>query len=148
MPEATEEDPAKKWNFSKMHVLVQSFNNIEAKGASHNYNTKPNEKMHRPLKNQINKINKLNANTLTPHEESSTHPDLLPASLSTVQGRGLQGKPLAVLLSFGDSFYICLAKWLTAELKASNEGGKEMSYAIELSPSDNIIEYRSMKDCL
>ncbi|KAF8263942.1 hypothetical protein EI94DRAFT_1703632 [Lactarius quietus] len=157
MLEATEDDPAKKWNFPKMHMLVQSFDNIEVKGASCNYNTKPNEKMHRPLKksynlqtnfkniapqilqiehvtfmsvlihSQIDEIDKLNTNALTPDEESPTHLDLLPASLSTAQGRGLWG-----------SFHICLAKWLTAELEASNEGGKEMSYAIELNPSDNI----------
>ncbi|KAF8258959.1 hypothetical protein EI94DRAFT_1814242 [Lactarius quietus] len=162
MLEATEDDPAKKWNFPKMHALVHSFNNIEAKGASRNYNMKPNEKMHGPLKKsynfQINEIDKLNANTLTPDEQLPTHLDLLPGSLSTAQGRGLWGKvfynehillhsqqPPATLLSFGDSFHIHLAKWLTAELKASNEGGEEMSYAIELSPSDNIIEYRSMK---
>ncbi|KAH9009316.1 hypothetical protein EDB85DRAFT_2162874 [Lactarius pseudohatsudake] len=29
-----------------MHALVHSFDDIEAKGASRNYNTKPNEKMH------------------------------------------------------------------------------------------------------
>ncbi|KAH9008313.1 hypothetical protein EDB84DRAFT_112461 [Lactarius hengduanensis] len=45
------EDPrnkttAKNWNFPKMHALVHSFDDIEAKGASRNYNTKPNEKMH------------------------------------------------------------------------------------------------------
>ncbi|KAI9434761.1 hypothetical protein BJY52DRAFT_1197985 [Lactarius psammicola] len=40
----------KNWNFPKMHVLVHSFDNIEAKGASCNYNTKPNEKLHGPLK--------------------------------------------------------------------------------------------------
>lgn len=33
-----------------MHALVHSFDDIEAKGASRNYNTKPNEKMHGPLK--------------------------------------------------------------------------------------------------
>jgi len=33
-----------------MHVLVHSFNDIKAKGASWNYNTKPNEKLHGPLK--------------------------------------------------------------------------------------------------
>ncbi|KAH8991781.1 hypothetical protein EDB86DRAFT_3065116 [Lactarius hatsudake] len=38
------------WNFPKMHALVHSFDNIEAKGASRNYNTKPNEKLHGPLK--------------------------------------------------------------------------------------------------
>ncbi|KAI0290729.1 hypothetical protein BC826DRAFT_911593, partial [Russula brevipes] len=40
----------KNWNFPKMHALVHSFDDIEAKGASRNYNTKPNEKLHGPLK--------------------------------------------------------------------------------------------------
>lgn len=40
----------KNWNFPKMHALVHSFDDIVAKGASRNYNTKPNEKMHGPLK--------------------------------------------------------------------------------------------------
>ncbi|KAF8268009.1 hypothetical protein EI94DRAFT_1801011 [Lactarius quietus] len=33
-----------------MHTLVHSFDNIEAKGASRNYNMKPNKKLHGPLK--------------------------------------------------------------------------------------------------
>ncbi|KAI9431873.1 hypothetical protein H4582DRAFT_2113324 [Lactarius indigo] len=37
---------AKNWNFPKMHALVHGFDDIKAKGASRNYNTKPNEKMH------------------------------------------------------------------------------------------------------
>ena len=40
----------KDWNFPKMHALVHSFDDIKAKGASRNYNTKPNEKLHGPLK--------------------------------------------------------------------------------------------------
>jgi hypothetical protein len=40
----------KKWDFPKMHTLMHAFDDIEAKGASQNYNTKPNEKLHRPLK--------------------------------------------------------------------------------------------------
>ncbi|KAF8258702.1 hypothetical protein EI94DRAFT_1910877 [Lactarius quietus] len=40
----------KNWNFPKMHALVHSFDDIRAKGASWNYNTKPNEKLHGPLK--------------------------------------------------------------------------------------------------
>ena len=41
---------SKSWNFPKMHALVHSFDNIKAKGVSRNYNMKPNEKMHGPLK--------------------------------------------------------------------------------------------------
>lgn len=42
--------PVKTWNFPKMHALVHSFDDIEAKGASRNYNTKPNEKLHGPIR--------------------------------------------------------------------------------------------------
>ena len=40
----------KNWNFPKMHTLVHSFDDIREKGVSQNYNTKPNEKLHGPLK--------------------------------------------------------------------------------------------------
>ncbi|KAI0258015.1 hypothetical protein BC834DRAFT_975858 [Gloeopeniophorella convolvens] len=45
-----EEDKPKNWAFPKMHALIHSFDDIRAKGVSRNYNTKPNEKMHGPLK--------------------------------------------------------------------------------------------------
>ncbi|KAI9445866.1 hypothetical protein H4582DRAFT_2069128 [Lactarius indigo] len=49
---SAEEDneKVKDWNFPKMHALVHGFDDIEAKGASRNYNTKPNEKFHGPLR--------------------------------------------------------------------------------------------------
>ncbi|KAH9969240.1 hypothetical protein BJV74DRAFT_799380 [Russula compacta] len=40
----------KSWHFPKMHVLVHSFDDIKQKGATCNYNMKPNEKLHGPLK--------------------------------------------------------------------------------------------------
>ncbi|KAG1759607.1 hypothetical protein EDD22DRAFT_849145 [Suillus occidentalis] len=40
----------KSWNFPKMHLSAHLFDDIEAKGVTQNYNTKPNEKMHGPLK--------------------------------------------------------------------------------------------------
>ncbi|KAG2067656.1 hypothetical protein BDR04DRAFT_1129523 [Suillus decipiens] len=40
----------KDWIFSKLHMIMHLFNDIEAKGASRNYNTKLNEQMHGPLK--------------------------------------------------------------------------------------------------
>ncbi|KAH9953929.1 hypothetical protein BC827DRAFT_1280060 [Russula dissimulans] len=43
-------EDVKSWNFPKMHALVHSFDDVKAKGASCNYNTKPNEKLHGPLK--------------------------------------------------------------------------------------------------
>ncbi|KAK0229022.1 hypothetical protein IW262DRAFT_1265390, partial [Armillaria fumosa] len=40
----------KLWNFPKIHSHKHLVDNIMAKGVTQNYNTKPNEKMHRPLK--------------------------------------------------------------------------------------------------
>ena len=40
----------KNWNFPKIHSLVHLFDDIVAKGATRNYNTKTNESRHRPLK--------------------------------------------------------------------------------------------------
>jgi hypothetical protein len=38
------------WNFPKFHSVYHLFDDIEAKGATRNYNTKVNEKLHGPLK--------------------------------------------------------------------------------------------------
>ncbi|KAG1849777.1 hypothetical protein F4604DRAFT_1971059 [Suillus subluteus] len=48
----TEDDDEsdKDWNFPKLHMITHLFDDIKAKGASRNYNTKPNEQMHGPLK--------------------------------------------------------------------------------------------------
>ncbi|KAI0631788.1 hypothetical protein C8Q77DRAFT_1074747 [Trametes polyzona] len=43
-------DAKKSWNFPKAHTHMHVFDNIEAKGVTANYNTKPNEKMHGPIK--------------------------------------------------------------------------------------------------
>ncbi|KAK0186796.1 hypothetical protein F5146DRAFT_1143188 [Armillaria mellea] len=40
----------KVWNFPKLHSPKHLFNDIEAKGITLNYNTKPNESMHRSFK--------------------------------------------------------------------------------------------------
>ncbi|KAH9858046.1 hypothetical protein C2E23DRAFT_719166 [Lenzites betulinus] len=44
------EEDSKNWNFPKVHSHLHAFDDIEAKGVSRNYNTKPNEKLHGPLK--------------------------------------------------------------------------------------------------
>ncbi|KAI0033052.1 hypothetical protein K488DRAFT_48524 [Vararia minispora EC-137] len=44
------DETPKNWNFPKLHLLQHSFDDVEAKGATANYNTKPNEKMHGPFK--------------------------------------------------------------------------------------------------
>ncbi|KAG1878857.1 hypothetical protein F4604DRAFT_2000136 [Suillus subluteus] len=47
----TESEPKtnKNWNFPKKHMITHIFDDILAKGATCNYNTKPNEKMHGTL---------------------------------------------------------------------------------------------------
>lgn len=40
----------KNWEFIKMHLPSHLFDDIRDKGATRNYNTKPNEKLHGPLK--------------------------------------------------------------------------------------------------
>ncbi|KAI5990823.1 hypothetical protein F5J12DRAFT_727537 [Pisolithus orientalis] len=40
----------KNWNFPKNHTHMHVFDDIEAKGVTCNFNMKPNEKMHGPLK--------------------------------------------------------------------------------------------------
>ncbi|KAI5995972.1 hypothetical protein F5J12DRAFT_907101 [Pisolithus orientalis] len=46
---------AKNWNFPKNHTHMHVFDDIKAKGVTHNFNTKPNEKMHGPLKEAYQK---------------------------------------------------------------------------------------------
>ncbi|KAI6111227.1 hypothetical protein F5141DRAFT_1188410 [Pisolithus sp. B1] len=46
---------SKNWNFPKNHTCMHVFDDIEAKGITHNFNTKPNEKMHGPLKEKYQK---------------------------------------------------------------------------------------------
>ncbi|KAG0705638.1 hypothetical protein DFH29DRAFT_980865 [Suillus ampliporus] len=43
------------WSFPKNHLAAHLFDDIEAKGVTHNYNTKPNEKCHGPLKESYQK---------------------------------------------------------------------------------------------
>ncbi|KIK17452.1 hypothetical protein PISMIDRAFT_15087 [Pisolithus microcarpus 441] len=45
----------KNWNFPKNHMHMHVFDNIEAKGITRNFDTKPNEKMHGPLKEKYQK---------------------------------------------------------------------------------------------
>lgn len=40
----------KSWEFIKLHLRTHIFDDIENKGVQRNYSTKPNEKMHGPIK--------------------------------------------------------------------------------------------------
>ncbi|KAI6095746.1 hypothetical protein EV401DRAFT_2062414 [Pisolithus croceorrhizus] len=44
------ENVKKNWNFPKNHMHMHVFDDIKAKGVTWNFSTKPNEKMHGPLK--------------------------------------------------------------------------------------------------
>ncbi|KIK18741.1 hypothetical protein PISMIDRAFT_14126 [Pisolithus microcarpus 441] len=44
------ENTKKNWNFPKNHMHAHAFDDIKAKGVTRNFSTKPNEKMHGPLK--------------------------------------------------------------------------------------------------
>ncbi|KAG1836159.1 hypothetical protein F4604DRAFT_2008209 [Suillus subluteus] len=46
----TADDNMKNWNFPKLHMTTHIFDDIEAKGATRNYNIKLYEQMHGPLK--------------------------------------------------------------------------------------------------
>lgn len=43
-------EKSKNWNFPKAHLHRHAFPDIKGKGAQRNFNTKPNEKMHGPIK--------------------------------------------------------------------------------------------------
>jgi hypothetical protein len=54
---ANKSGSGKNWAFPKMHWIEHAFDDIEAKGATRNYNTKPNEKLHGPLKKAFARTN-------------------------------------------------------------------------------------------
>ena len=45
-----DKDHLKDWNFPKIHTHKHLFEDIIDKGATCNYNTKPSEKLHGPIK--------------------------------------------------------------------------------------------------
>lgn len=42
--------PLKNWDFPKIHSQLHLFDDIIKKGVTRNYNTKPNESLHRPFR--------------------------------------------------------------------------------------------------
>ncbi|KAG2063088.1 hypothetical protein BDR04DRAFT_1131147 [Suillus decipiens] len=47
---SAKDDSGKNWAYPKWHAHAHLFDDIEAKGATHNTNTKPNEKCHGPIR--------------------------------------------------------------------------------------------------
>ena len=52
----TEDEDSKSWLFPKRHTHAHMFDDIEAKGVTKNYNTKPSEQMHGTLKKTYSRI--------------------------------------------------------------------------------------------
>ena len=50
----------KNWNFPKVHSPLHLFDDIIAKGATRNFNTKPNESLNRPMKGDYTVTNRRN----------------------------------------------------------------------------------------
>ena len=62
----------KNWNFIKLHLHVHVFDDISEKGAIRNMSTKPNEKMHGPLRKiYLNQTNFKNVGDQVPTSLSS-----------------------------------------------------------------------------
>ena len=57
MAEKPEELGTKSWDFPKIHSQQHLFDDIVAKGATRNFNTKPNESLNRPLKKKYLRSN-------------------------------------------------------------------------------------------
>ncbi|KAH9039002.1 hypothetical protein EDB85DRAFT_1860186 [Lactarius pseudohatsudake] len=162
--QAQPEAKLKNWNFPKMHALVHSFDDIEAKGASRNYNTKPNEKLHGPLKKTY--ARQTNFRNVAPQILRVEHAkfvsilirdhidELDGGSVSEQRGKVFYDghivlhsrQPPAILSSIGNTFHRRLAAWLTAELTAAAaDTPGPLPRAVVLSPDDLITEYRSIK---
>ena len=80
-------DNAYHWNFPKMHSHIHLFDDILAKGVTRNMNTKPNEKMHGPLK----QLYQLQTNFKETDEQVSDSASF--ASTSADQGSVLDPSP-------------------------------------------------------
>ncbi|KAF8257057.1 hypothetical protein EI94DRAFT_1842699 [Lactarius quietus] len=168
--EETEESVKdKNWNFPKMHALVHSFDDVRAKGASRNYNTKPNEKLHGPIKKaymrtnfkdvayQILKIDEVDAarqcEQKADDDDLETGADTQASGGRTLEAGaiilGSQQQPLALSLfesrtgqeSHFINFRHRLSKWLTDMFEAYQYHLPSGSHALK------ITEYQSMKVC-
>ncbi|KAG1733329.1 uncharacterized protein EDB91DRAFT_1251331 [Suillus paluster] len=95
----------KDWNFPKKHASLHLFDHILAKGATQNYNTKPNEKMHGPVRDiyhnrtnfkdiatQLDEYNR-KANILTTEDADTENPAISvdPAPCTHVKLGSMQG---------------------------------------------------------
>ncbi|KAH9974862.1 hypothetical protein BJV74DRAFT_798851 [Russula compacta] len=145
-----------------MHALVHSFDNIKQKGATHNYNTKPNKKLHGPLK----KTYKMHTNfkdvgpqcienededvDKVPEVLSSSHPLPDVVQVPQLQGHVLvdghinlhSQQPTTMFTVMEESLCTSLASWLTKELPAY---GTTPPFSAQ---QENIISNYNGKDVL
>ncbi|EDR03927.1 uncharacterized protein LACBIDRAFT_306610 [Laccaria bicolor S238N-H82] len=68
-------NPSKSWSFPKAHTHKHMFNDVQRKGATQNYNTKPNEKCHGAFNNSYKFIT--NFKNVAPQILRFDHADLV-----------------------------------------------------------------------
>ncbi|KAI9442404.1 hypothetical protein H4582DRAFT_2202107, partial [Lactarius indigo] len=159
---------AKSWNFPKMHALVHSFNDIEVKGTSRNYNTKPNEKMHGFLRKlYLNRTNfKCVASQILKHEHTLLIAVLIQEQIDELDVAiceaamndddiGCDALGSTQEQDIGSSvepptfrnFCVRLAAWLTNTMPLYDFTFAPGCMRVEFQAEDKITEYRSMKVC-
>ncbi|KAH9997449.1 hypothetical protein BJV74DRAFT_794943 [Russula compacta] len=148
-----------------MHALVHSFDDIKQKGGTHNYNTKPNEKLHGPLKKtykmhtnfkdvgpQILKLKHLkfifspicsqldNMEWIKNEDKDMDEvPEVLSSShpLPDVAQCHSYRQLTMMFTVMEESLHTFLASWLTKELPAY---GISVPSPIEFSPDDPLLD--------
>ncbi|KAI6099065.1 hypothetical protein F5141DRAFT_1190670 [Pisolithus sp. B1] len=144
----------KNWNFPKNHMHMHVFDDIKAKGVTWNFSTKPNEKMHGPLKEKYQRCtnfqNVAEQNTRSPDDndadevkqEDFFHVRLgsrvkHPLMLEAVKQRSITNK---VFFQFQMKLNEFLNRYFTAVGKTL-PGGKH----IQFQPNDQIMEFKYIK---
>ncbi|KAI6008642.1 hypothetical protein EDC04DRAFT_2906937 [Pisolithus marmoratus] len=141
----------KNWNFPKNHTHVHIFDNIKAKGITHNFNIKPNKKMYGPLKEKYQKhTNFKNVaqqspegdNTDDVEQEAFFHVRLgsrvkQPLALEVIEQRSMTDKAFT-------QFWVKLNELLNRHFVTV---GKPLlgSKCIHFQANDHITEYRYIK---
>ncbi|KAG1768576.1 hypothetical protein EV702DRAFT_1181923 [Suillus placidus] len=155
----------KSWNFPKKHLSAHLFDDIEAKGVTRNYNMKPNEKMHGPLKdayqdrtnfkNFAEQLSCLDAQNLSlvlesdpPEIDSETEPTTDGLHFSLGSPQAMQSFADVEASKTGDPafirFQIKLNEFLNHASNANNipfPNGRRIQFAAE----DTITEHRFLK---
>ncbi|KAI6033747.1 hypothetical protein BKA83DRAFT_4460403 [Pisolithus microcarpus] len=127
------------WNFPKNHMHMHVFDNIEAKGITRNFDTKPNEKMHGPLKEKYQKHTNFKN---VAQQEDFFHVRLgcrvkQPLALGAVEQRSMIDKAFM-------QFQAKLNKLLNRYFETTGKplpGGKHIQFQVE----NEITEYQYIK---